>query len=150
MWKPLLRLSIATAMCAPALSFAALGGTAATLEAEHLQMKAQVHALRTEAKYTVHEVQLPSTTVVREYVDSEGKVFAVAWQGPALPDLSQVLGEYAKDFKQAASQPHGGRAQLHSSTSRVVIHSMGHMRAFNGVAYLPGGMPAGVNASELK
>jgi hypothetical protein len=30
--------------------------------------------------------------VVNEYVSSEGKVFAVAWKGAAMPDLNQTLG----------------------------------------------------------
>ena len=32
--------------------------------------------------------------MVREYVNSSGTVFAIAWEGPWLPDLRQVLGDH--------------------------------------------------------
>ena len=44
--------------------------------------------------YTVHEMRASTGTTVREYVSASGKVFGVAWEGPTLPDLRQVLGVY--------------------------------------------------------
>ena len=72
-------------------AFAALGEDAASIENDRAQMKGQSR-LTSVAGYSVQEIQLPSGTVVREYVSSGGKVFAVSWRGPVIPDLRQTLG----------------------------------------------------------
>jgi hypothetical protein len=38
---------------------------------------------------------LPRGTTAREYVSPSGQVFAVSWQGQAMPDLGQLLGSWA-------------------------------------------------------
>src|SRR5665647_3966267 len=54
--------------------------------------------------YTLHEVQLENGTIVREYATPAGQVFAVAWRGPVLPDLSALLGGYFNTFKAETDQ----------------------------------------------
>lgn len=51
--------------------------------------------------YTVRETTLGSGTVVREYVSTAGTVFALSWQGPVTPNLSDLLGTYFRSTRQA-------------------------------------------------
>jgi len=53
--------------------------------------------------YTMHELEATTGTKVREYLDGEGKVFAVAWQGPFRPNLRELLGSYYETFLKAAA-----------------------------------------------
>ena len=61
----------------------------------------------TNAAVTVHEIATTYGTSVREYrLGADGKVFAVSWSGPVIPDLRQVLGSYYAQFAQAARHQH--------------------------------------------
>ena len=94
----------------PAL--AALGGDASSIAADQVRFMASVRILRAEL-YTMHELAAATGTKVREYLDSEGKVFAVSWQGPFRPNLRQLLGSYYETFLKAA----GSRISVARSTS---------------------------------
>jgi hypothetical protein len=114
-----------------------------------VQMKAQLR-MTSVAGYTVHEIQSPTGTVVREYISDSGKVFAVSWTGPILPDFRQTLGRYFAEYSSAASSPHVGRRHLSIQRSDLVVHSSGHMRAFYGNAYVPSLLPPNFSAAEIK
>lgn len=99
--------------------------------------------------YRVHEVELPSGTVVREYAGLDGKVFAVTWHGPFIPNLRQTLGSYFDEFAAAAKTVHGTRKHLVVRQGDLVVESGGHMRAHSGRAYLPQALPGGVSVGDL-
>jgi len=102
--------------------------------------------------YTLHEVQLENGTSVREYATPAGIVFAVSWQGPVLPDLSALLGNYFSTFKletervRAAGRRGGPVGIDHAD---LVVQSSGRMRNFFGHAYAPALIPAGVNIKDV-
>ena len=131
----------------PAL--AELGGGEASIAADQAQMKATRRVVGT-AQYTVHEIHQDSGTVVREYVSPQGQVFGVAWQGPRLPDLRQILGAYFGDFRAAAASKHARHGGVMLRQAGLVVHSGGHMRAFVGHAYIPQLVPAGVTTDEIQ
>src|SRR5258708_38505375 len=83
------------ALCLP--SFAELGGYADSVEVDRARMKASTKVTQNKV-YAVHEITTPTKTVVREYVGPDGRVFGVAWQGPFLPDLSQIFGSYFQQY----------------------------------------------------
>src|SRR6516164_10573200 len=85
----------AVSVSTPAL--AGLGGNASSVEADRANMKAAVR-VTPFVDYDVHEIQTPAGTVIHEYVSAQGKVFAVSWRGPGLPDLRQMLGSYYGEF----------------------------------------------------
>lgn len=128
-------------------AFAVLGGDEASIAADQVRMKG-ARSLTRSQNYTLHEIQLPSGTRVREYV-SAGRVFAVVWQGPFLPDLQQLLGAHFADFGAAAQSKHTRRGPVSLQQPGLVIESGGHMRAFFGRAYLPLMMPAGMRVDEI-
>ena len=127
---------------------AALGGSEASVEADRLQVEGTQRVLHTAA-YSVHEMQAPSGTVVREYVSPEGLVFGVAWQGPSMPDLRQVLGTYFDRYVDAATK-RKARGPITIEQPGLVVQSSGHMRAFVGRAYIPEALPPGVGADSIK
>lgn len=104
------------------------------------------------ALYTLHEVQLVNGTMVREYATPAGLVFAVSWQGPVLPDLRALLGNYFNTFKLETERVRmtgrrGGPVSIQQSG--LVIQSSGRMRNFFGHAYAPDLIPAGVNIKDV-
>lgn len=132
--------------CAPAL--AALGGDAASVEADRASMKAALRVTPT-AGFTVHELQVPGGMVIREYASLEGKVFALTWRGPGVPDLQKMLGSYYEQFAQAASSPHYNHHHLSVRTPDVVVESSGHTRAFFGRAWAPALLPQNFSLSDI-
>ncbi len=139
----------------PCCAFAVLGGNEASVEADQKQMKAQ-RSVQASGKYTVHEITTPYGTVVREYVSPSGTVFGVSWRGPFLPNFQQLLGTYYGNFAKAAQesrQAQPGRshnAPLTVDQPDLVMHSTGHTRAYAGQAYVPGLLPQGVEAQEIR
>ena len=139
----------------PAPASAALSGDVASIEADQQQMKA-TRTIHSYEKYSVHEVTTPYGTVMREYVSPAGQVFGVAWRGPFLPNLQQLLGGNYGKFAQAAqdarnAQPRRSRnLPVTVEQPDLVVHSGGHIRAFIGHAYVPGMIPQGVEAQEIR
>jgi len=144
--------AVLVALLAPLAAHAALGGDASSVQTDQIQLQASHRVLNAvSASYTVHEIQLPSGTMVREYLSANGTVFGVAWQGPFMPDLHQLLGDqYFSQYVDAASQRRGLRGPMMVTQPGLVVHSGGHMRAFTGQAYLPALLPPGVTADDIR
>ena len=105
------------------------------------------------SNYTVRETTLGSGTVVREYLASNGAVFALSWRGPVVPDLSDLLGPYFPQLVDGARVTqliHGVRAPVAVDADNLVVHTGGHMGAFSGQAWLPQALPAGFTASDIQ
>lgn len=131
---------------APAV--AALGEDLDSVQADQLRMQATLEVTQSDA-YAVYLLRLPSGTTVRQYLASAGTVFAVSWQGPAIPDLQQVLGRYFEPYVEAVkSRGAGGARSVQSSGLAVEIG--GHMRAYFGKVYLPQMLPRGVAAADIQ
>jgi hypothetical protein len=128
---------------------AALGGSEATVFADQSHTNA---ALTTApgARYTVHQLQVPAGATVREFVGPDGVVFAVAWQGPVMPDLRQLLGPYFGQYVDAVAARRGVRGPVAIALPGLVVESSGRQRAFSGRAYVPGSVPPGVAVDDLR
>lgn len=106
------------------------------------------------ASYTVRETTLGNGTVVREYLAADGSVFGIAWRGPQMPDLNDLLGSYFPQYSAGVTAVRaargGGHGPVAVDQSGLVVHSGGHMGAFNGQAWLPPALPAGVSGSDIQ
>lgn len=127
---------------------AALGQPVDSVTTDATHLAAVSHASIVQGPYTLHTITLPSGTVVREYVGSNGIVFGVAWDGPTLPDLKATLGAAFDRFANASATR--GSGPLAVSAGDLVVYSSGHLRAFSGHAYLPQALPAGIDASVVR
>ena len=149
-------LARAAALCllattlAPGIASATLGGDGSTVDKDVTRMRAQ-RSVTAAAAYSVHELQLPGGTRVREYSSGANRVFAVSWSGPSIPDLTQLLGAtYFPRYSTAMQAIGRARRGVAIEESDLVIHTGGHPRAFFGVAYLPAQMPSGVRAEQIR
>jgi hypothetical protein len=133
----------------PHLAHAALGEPESSVATDVQQLKASIKSMQL-ANYRVHEMQVPSGTVLREFAVPGGNVFAVTWKGPSLPNLRQALGRYFDAYATAAKAKHGGHTHLQILQDDFVLQSGGHMRAFTGRAYLPQAIPSGTSLEELR
>lgn len=130
---------------------AELGGTIASVENDATRLKGTLRLVAAQA-YTQHEIRLSAGHVIREYASPDGQVFAVAWEGPTVPDLRQLLGErYFAEFQQAtAARQHYGRHPVLINTPEFVFEQIGRLRDFHGRAYLPQSLPPGADASAIQ
>jgi hypothetical protein len=130
---------------------AALGGDAASVASDAASLLGVTRATPLQ-QYDIEEITSGNGMRLREYINRGGIVFAVAWSGPAMPDLQKLLGASYKAYTAAlASESRSGlKRPLRIATSDLVVESDGHMRAFSGRAYLPALIPAGTSATDLR
>ena len=140
--------ALIVAVLGPRSAHAALGETEASVQADVAQLHGSLK-ISDRIGYRLHEIRLPSGTLVREFASPGGNVFAVAWSGPTVPNLRGFFGRYFDDFVAAAKLKHADHRHLQLQRNDLVIEASGHMRAFSGRAYLPQGVPAGVNLGDL-
>jgi Protein of unknown function (DUF2844) len=133
-------------------AWASLGGDTASIQADQLHMQGS-RTITAAQSYTVHEIQAATGTVVREYLSPEGKVFAVAWHGPRMPDLRQLLGAYFEPY-QTAVQARSGvrmvRKPILIAQPGLVMQIGGHLRAFSGKAYVPDALPPNLRVEDIQ
>jgi hypothetical protein len=145
--RPLVVLS---ALFAAALSgFAALGGSEESVVSDQVKFQASRRVVP-EHGYRVHEISRSDGTFIKEYVSFDGKVFGVSWKGPTLPDLSQLLGSSFAEFQNSVHPKAGRRKAAVVHNSDLVVESTGHMRAFQGRAYLNSMLPHGVTQDVVQ
>jgi hypothetical protein len=128
---------------------ATLGQAEASIQSESQVSKATIKE-QMVGSYRVHEIQQASGTVIREYAGLDGKVFAVTWHGPFLPNLRETLGQYFDEYSAAAPSARMDRNHLAIKQDDLVVLAGGHMRAYHGIAYLPQAVPSGVSTGDLK
>lgn len=95
-------------------------------------------------------LQLPSGTLLREYVSVGGTVFGVAWSGPTIPDLRTALGSYFPELASAASTRRGNHHEFALNGTDLIVQSSGQMGAFSGRAYVPSLLPQNVSPSDIQ
>ena len=130
-------------------SWAVLGEYESSVTTDQQHMRAQLHQTARQG-YSIRQLTAPDGRTVREYVSSAGLVFGIAWQGPTMPDLRQLLGSYFGQLQQAAQSRRQHRGPLVIKTKDFVLVSGGHMRSYRGAAYVPGLLPNGVQAGVVR
>lgn len=100
--------------------------------------------------YTVQDIQARGGITIREYVAADGKVFAVSWSGPVMPDLEALLSKYFEPYRAELQKRGPGRAPVVLKRDDLVVESGGHMRAFRGRAWLPALLPADMAIDEIR
>ena len=143
-------LGIFLALSLPA--YAALGGSLDSVQADQAHMKA-TRKITQSAAFSVHEMKGTAGTTVREYVSPEGRVFGVAWHGPFIPDMQQLLGSYFQQYSDGVREHHEarrGRSPLNIQKPGLVVQTSGYMRSYSGRAFDPGLLPSGTSAETIR
>jgi uncharacterized protein DUF2844 len=132
-------------------SIAMLGEPEASVSTDRRALMATQGPVINHHSYQVQEI-VSDTTRVREYISLSGIVFAISWNGMAVPDLNALLGSYADDYRTALQEAprEFGRRSRQIKTDRVVVEQWGHMRNLQGRAYAPALIPQGVSIDEIK
>jgi hypothetical protein len=144
---------LALALTLPTPAFAALGGNAASVDADRVRIQGALMRIVRNDSYALHEIRSASGTMIREYVSASGTVFAVAWQGPWLPDLRQVLGAHFDRYETAmrsARRERKARGFVMIDHPDLVVQMSGHPRSFFGRAYVPALLPQGVQVEAIR
>ena len=139
---------IMLAAFAAAPAQAALGGDVASVLRDGTALRAS-HAVTPFAAYDLHEATGADGTVLREYVDRSGKVFALSWRGPASPDVRALLGAHAKHYEAVRSR-FSNHKVVNIDEPGFVVSIVKLPRGWSGQAVLPAAIPAGVARNELR
>jgi hypothetical protein len=140
--------AIGLAVLLPTIASATLGEPDTSIQADQTQMKTTLKVIQ-RASFRVHEMSLPSGTVLRQYATPDGLVFAVTWSGPTMPDLRQTLGRYFPTYVAGAKANGAKHRQLQIKSADLIVQAGGRIRSFTGRAYLASAMPAGVTVQDL-
>jgi hypothetical protein len=135
------------AALSPRIASATLGEPEVSVQADSAKLQSSVK-MTDRSLYHVHEMTLGTGTVVREFAGLDGKVFAVSWHGPYMPNLRQTLGKYF-DIMTSAPRGRADRNHLQIQQGDLVVQNGGHMLSFSGRAYLASAIPAGVSVGDL-
>jgi hypothetical protein len=144
----------ALVLCAallPAAAHATLGERVESIEADRARLSARAAAPLDLGRYRVHTLTSPTSTV-RQFGGPDGVIFAVAWDGVAVPDLPSLLGAHHEDYLAARTlqRPRRGARSARVTGRQVVVETWGRMRDLHGLAYLPALLPAGVGPDGLR
>lgn len=142
---PLITACLALLLGVPT-SMAALGGLEATVYKDQQRLSATLSVAQ-QGLFSLYTLTNPDGVHIREYVSASGLVFAVAWDGPVLPDMEVILGSYFPIYLDSLRQKSRG---VHVKQSSLVIESGGVMRAFIGKAYLPDQLPERVMPQDIQ
>jgi hypothetical protein len=135
-------------LVAAAPCWAALGGPA-SLSGSGAPSSAATTAKG--AAFTALQMTLSNGTVVHEYADAAGTVFAVSWSGPFQPDLKALLGPWFDTYTSQATQRKGhGRSRMEVREGDLVVVSTGRIGAFEGRAWLVSRLPEGFAPEAMK
>ena len=131
-------------------SYAGLGDQVVKVNEDKAFFKAKSLTVIQKEKFSIHEIDIPEYKI-REYVNSDNKVFAVAWSGFTHPQMKQVLSSYYGEFVEVAQKQkriHGQRFRV-IKTKNLTLRISGHMRNLNGKVYLHESLPLGVSTHEI-
>ena len=99
----------------------------------------------------MHEIASAAGIVLREFVGTDGKVFAVSWSGPVESGPAPGARRLLRPLLQAAATtPHSNHRQLMINQPELVVQNSGRMRAFTGRAWVPGMLPQNFSVADIK
>jgi hypothetical protein len=132
-------------LAAPGDARATLGGSLESVTSNEQRLGA-VRRIQGLAAGERHDLELPSGTVVHEYVSSTGIVYGISWRGPRIPDLRELMGAYFAQLERRDARAAAGHHRLSVAGADLVVQSSGHQHAFVGRAWVPSLVPPGVDA----
>jgi Protein of unknown function (DUF2844) len=138
---------------AGAASWGVLGGDVAGIQADQTRMRATRLSTDTAQGGSVHEIRMPDGSSIRQFVNAQGIVYAVAWSTRLKPDFAQLLGRHAADFDagvSAVAQTPGIKRSAVVDRGDLVVVSAGRPGAFVGRAWLKSQLPQGTGSDAIR
>jgi Protein of unknown function (DUF2844) len=133
-------------------AWAALGQSIASIERDRSAMGGQGRSSPGKG-YSIETITVAGMTI-KEYVSSDGAVFAVAWRGTGAPDLPLLLGAYFDEYKDGLAALHKRKPRIRKpmvvKTAHLVVERAGHARYMWGRAFIPALLPATISPEDIQ
>ena len=132
--------------------WAVLGQAKASVEKDHAAMGGQVRSKLAQG-YSVETITVAGMSI-KEYVSSDGTVFAVAWRGTGVPNLRLLFGTYFDEYLDALTELQNKKPRIRRplmlKTANLVVERSGHARNTWGRAFIPSRLPAMVSPKDIQ
>ncbi|MGJ7499728.1 DUF2844 domain-containing protein [Variovorax sp. ZT5P49] len=155
-------LALAAAVFTAPSAFAELGGAPTMGPGQRVAIESRKATNQTTgsataeaaASWSMREVTLPDGLIQREYLTTDGTVFAVAWRGSHRPELSVLLGtryatQMSRNARELRQQGRGSHGTTSQADETFAVHASAHQRSSTGVAWLPRMLPPGLDPNTL-
>lgn len=137
-------------LSATGAAHAGLGELAASVQHDHSALRASAEEVTALPRFVRHTLRTPQGGQVHEFVGADGRVFAVSWSGPTLPDLKTLLASHYDEYVGQAAKRHASHHVFTMSTDGLVLGITRLPRGFSGAAHVPALLPAGVSAQDIR
>jgi hypothetical protein len=132
--------------------WAALGQSIASVERDRSAMGGKGQSSPGKG-YSIEIITVAGMTI-KEYVLSDGTVFAITWRGTGAPDLSLLLGSYFDEYRDGLTALKSGtrrtRRPMVLKTAHLVVERVGHTRGTWGRAFVPTLLPATISLGDIQ
>jgi hypothetical protein len=132
--------------------WAALGESVASVALDRAAMGGQAQS-KPGKGYSIETITVAGMTI-REYVSSEGIVFAVAWRGIGAPDLPLLFGSYFDEYREGLTALQNKKPRIRRpmmlKTTHLVVERAGHIRSMWGRAFIPTLLPVTISPEDIR
>lgn len=132
--------------------WAVLGQAKTSVEKDRAAMGGQVQS-KLAPGYSVETITVAGMSI-KEYVSSDGIVFAVAWRGTGVPNLRLLFGTYFDEYLEALTELQNNKPRIRRplmlKTANLVVERSGHARNTWGRAFIPSRLPVVVSPKDIQ
>lgn len=132
--------------------WAALGQSVASIERDRTAMGGQGQSQPGKG-YSIETITVGGMTI-KEYVSSDGIVFAVTWRGTGAPDLPLLFGSYFDEYRDGLTALQSRKPRMRKplvlKTAHLVVERAGHARSMWGRAFIPALLPATISPENIQ
>jgi Protein of unknown function (DUF2844) len=131
---------------------AALGESVTSIAGDRAAMGGQGQSSPGKG-YSIETITVAGMTI-KEYVSSDGIVFAVAWRGTGAPNLPLLFGTYFDEYREELTALQNKKPRLRRpmvlKTAHLVVERAGHARYMWGRAFIPALLPATISPGDIQ
>jgi hypothetical protein len=132
--------------------WAALGQSVASVERDRAAMGGKGQS-KAGKGYSIETIAVAGMTI-KEYVSSDGIVFAVAWRGTGAPDLPLLFGSYIDEYREGLTALQNRKPRIRRpmvlKTAHLVVERAGNTRSMWGRAFIPALLPATISPEDIQ
>lgn len=131
---------------------AALDDDAAALDREARRLGARWRPATLAAARPLHRLDWADGSSLRQFVDADGRVWAVAWNTRTAPRMDLLLGPHYAAWREALGRQRaaGARHAARVTAGDLVVESGMNASAYAGRAWLRSRAPAGQGGDALR